>query len=205
MIEGSTLALEHRAPIYSWLSRLLVREIQPSDWEALRSQPIRSILVRLEPNLATELGRDLCKANREELDEEFARLFLLPGGVSPFATHWIASTSKEQQEKTRDEISVLVERSLAAIGRSPIHDEPWGRIPKDHIAVLFDLIAEAEASSDVRDREVAAHLDRELLGEWIASFGNALEEQARNPLYRALGGVVVALHSPAPGLSNPDT
>jgi TorA maturation chaperone TorD len=194
MTEAVTLELNQRAPIYAWLARLLVREIQAPDWDALRAEPIRGILARLEPALDAELDNELTSLAQENLHAEFARLFLLPGGVSPFATQWISDHS--MRDRTRDEITGLIKRSLSALGRMEIHQEPWGRLPSDHIAVIFDVVAQADASSDPRDRKVAAHLDRELLGAWLGSFGRTLSEQAHHPLFRALGEVLVGLHPP---------
>lgn len=194
------LELAERAPIYAWLSRLLVREIQAEDWDEIRSVPIRSILGRLDPLLHDDLATALSPERKEALAEEFARLFLMPGGASPFASSWLApGASQEERSSThnrsRDEITLLVGRSFVALGREPIQREPWGRLARDHVAVILDLVARAQASNETADRELAAHLDRELLGAWLTSFGRALDERARVPLYRALGRLLTSLHA----------
>lgn len=192
-VESGGLDLADRGPIYAWLSRLLALELDGEEWEGLRLEPVRSILVRLDRNLGDELARPLTSSKRETYAEEFARLFLLPAGVSPFASSWIGES--DVRDRTRDEIAAFIDRVYRAVEREPIDAEPWGRLPRDHIAVILDLVAEAQRSTAPGDREVAAHLDRELLGPWIARFGRVLGDRARVPFYRALGRLIAALHS----------
>jgi hypothetical protein len=47
-------------------------------------------------------------------------------------------------------------------------------------------------------KEIARHLDQELLGPWLIDFGLALEESSREPLYRAIGQFLVELHTAGP-------
>ena len=192
-VQSGGLDLAVRGPIYSWLSRLLAQEVDGQEWEGLRLEPVRSILVRLDPNLEDELARSLTSSKREAYAEEFARLFLLPGGVSPFASSWTGES--DALDPTRDAIATFVDQVYLAVGREAIEAEPWGRLPRDHIAVILDLVAEGQRSTDPAHHEVAAHLDRELLGPWIARFGDALGDRARVPLYRALGRLIAALHA----------
>jgi hypothetical protein len=94
----------------------------------------------------------------------------------------------------------LVERSFVAIGREPVDREPWGRLARDHVAVILDLVSQAECSQDSEHREVAAHLDRELVRPVLRLFGPALRDRAHEPLYRAIGLLIISLDS----LDSPD-
>jgi TorA maturation chaperone TorD len=194
------LDLSERAPIYAWLAPLFVREIDATTWQELQSDPLRSILTRLEPSLDAELELELLSERASELDEEFTRLFLLPGGVLPVATAWLETSGEGQEsekppeEAIREGIVQLVGHGFEALGREPVRAEPWGRLPLDHISLLFDLVSCGATSSTPSDLETAHYLDRELLGEWLERFGRALSEQANEPIYRALGRLLYSMH-----------
>ncbi|WP_279244632.1 TorD/DmsD family molecular chaperone [Candidatus Litorirhabdus singularis] len=194
MTSASLMDLAERAPIYAWLARLLVCEIDAEAWRQLGTA--RDVLVQLEPALADELAGQLTPSRCEDLAEEFARLFLLPNGVSPFASSWIAEN--QASESIRDEISMMVGQGLLALGHQAVHREPWGRLPQDHVAVLLDLVASAQLSNDATANEIAGHLDQQLLGAWLLAFGSALAQSSREPLYRALGQLTVELHTVSP-------
>lgn len=194
MSEGKRLELAHRAPIYAWLARPLIGEVDAELWRELQREPFRTLLLRLEPSLEEGFGHALSEASRNAHAEEFARLFLLPNGVSPFASSWLDGSGLP--ERGRDELTALVESGYAGFGRSPDDAGAWGRVPRDHVAMILDLVALAEFSSDRDDAEIAAHLDNQLVGDWIDRFARALAENARLPLYRALGRLLAELHAP---------
>lgn len=194
------LSLAERAPIYAWLAIRFSREIDAVAWAELRSEPLRSILVQLEPALAQPLSLPLSMETEEMLAEEFARLFLLPNGVSPLATPWVASMSGREPSLVRDDLTAIVRNGFEALGRKPSGAEPGGRLPLDHVALLFDLVAVSavQGSMDSSDLAIAHHLDRELMNEWLVPFGESLTSKARHPLYGALGQLIADLHgSPA--------
>lgn len=197
------LSLAERAPIYAWLATQFTREIDAVAWAELRSEPLRSILVRLEPTLTQPLSLPLSTETKENLAEEFARLFLLPNGVSPLAAPWIASASGRDPSQVRDDLTTIVGNGFEALGRKPSGSEPGGRLPLDHVALLFDLIAvsAAQGAMDSSDLAIAHHLDRELMNEWLVSFGETLASKARHPLYRAIGQLVADLHA-SPGVAS---
>jgi len=205
------LDLNERAPIYAWLATLFVREIDATTWEGLRSYPVRSILTQLEPSLDAELEHALLSERAAELDEEFTRLFLLPGGVSPLASAWREESGENRQpdkrpeESIREGIAQLVGHGFEALGREPVRAEPWGRLPLDHVSLLFDLVSCGATSSTPSDLETAHHLDRELLGEWVGRFGRALSEQADEPIYRSLGRLVYSMHGTTESMLSPRT
>lgn len=180
-----SLDLPTRAPIYGWLAQRLAREISPEDWHLLRNEPLRSILGRLDFELAAELEEDLTPEARDALAEEFARLFLLPRGVPPLASHWVAT--RDRREAERRKIAGFVEGGLLALGRKPLNVEPWGKLPFEHLAVVLDLVSVAAAGADPEDRRLGGNLEQELLVPALRGFGAALSRESKTPLYRAIG------------------
>ena len=185
------LALEERAPIYAWLANFFVCEIDHETWNALQADGIRETLIRLEPRLKFDFDNPLTSEPLENLREEFSRLFLLPNGVPPFASSWASEGNANHQ--TADEIAQLVDQSLLALGRESVHRAPWGRLQRDHVSVILDLVASAAISHDPRDQELGAHLERELLAPWFTTFGRTLASRAQNPVYVALGRLIASV------------
>lgn len=189
------LPLEARAPIHAWIAIALARELEPREYARLRQEPLRGLLARLEPSLGIEQERasqPSAEAEEDALRAEYARLFLVPGGVSPRVSAWLEG----DQERIASDLATLVARGYEAIGRAPRSSEPWGRLPLDHAALVFDLMAHAAGSDSAADREVARHLDETLLAGWPPAFGEALAARATHPIYRALGRLIAALHAP---------
>ncbi len=178
-----------RAPIFRWLARLLVVEVDATLWSELRSEPQRSIWSRLDPALAVQLAHPLDADREAALQEEFARLFLLPGGVSPVAHRWLEGDPVANRER----VLGLAREALQRLDRAPIQAEPWGRLPLDHGALLLELVATA---ADIQ-ADLAAELERTLLEPWLPAFGASLAEEAREPVYRAAGRLVAGLDAAA--------
>jgi TorA maturation chaperone TorD len=64
----------------------------------------------------------------------------------------------------------------------------------DHLACVFDVVSESIASGEPMQVEVAIHLDTELLGPWLVSFGERVRTLAETPFYRAIGSIITELH-----------
>ncbi len=189
-----SLSLAERAPIYAWLAPLFAQEVGADLWATLRMPGVRDLLAGLDPEFEPWIAQPLSPELAEECAAEFARLFLLPGGVPPFASAWIDGN----REQLGAELSATVLRSCEVLGREPRRAEPWGKLALDHLGLLLDLTSESSRSHDALDREVGEHLAAEMLGEWLVPFGSALSKKARLPLYRALGRCVEMLHQGEP-------
>lgn len=167
-----------RAPIDRLLSRILLREPDAELEELLQASGLVS---RLDDSLDLEAHA-----------EEFARLFLLPGGVPPFASAWLEG----ERERLGAQFVGFVNEALAALGREAERAEPWGNLPRDHLALLLDLSANAAASDDPEDQALGEHLCEQAIEPWVGAFARALVAQSRCPLYRLTGELLLQLHAP---------
>ena len=173
----SPLTTAERAPIERCVARLVLRELDPAAAAQLGAPPLADLLAKLDPEVPASLNP--WTADREEAArEEFARLFLLPGGVSPCASAWLPG----EREALGARLATLITRALEALGRRRAQDD---RLPLDHLALLLELEATRAVGDIVR---------REALGPWVARFGAALRAQAKLPIYRAAGTLLELLH-----------
>lgn len=191
------LSLPERAPLYDFAARLLVTEIDASTWSAITAEPLRGFLDKAHPGFAAWAEGGFDDARRDALAEEFARLFLVPGLVPPFATRWLVRTigDDEAREKTRSEIASIVALACDGLGLSAERDGPGGNLPPDHAALVFAIAAEAAKQPGAADDPVLTRFDETLLGPGWAAMGEALIEHARVPLYSALGVLLRELHA----------
>jgi TorA maturation chaperone TorD len=184
-VRSESLTVRERAPIYGLLTRLLVREVDAETWRALRDPVLVEFFEAAVPEFGRWISAEPEKERLDTLAEEFAKLFLVPGGVPLFASAWIEGDAR----KIADDLAGFVSAALETLGREPLRAEPWGRLPLDHLALWMDLIATASAESP----ELASHLEEELMGPWVIALGRALEQKATAPLYRGVGALLQAL------------
>lgn len=160
---------------------LLVREVD-NDIASLLTDPAVAPAFELA---APALNRSLTPWTEDRAlaaAEEFARLFLLPGGVPPFGSVWLPAPAHWQD----------IERTVAEVrqdlGLTSAPDAWGGRLPTDHLAVLLDLAAECGRTDPV----CAAAFLRTTVHPWHEGFAAALIEAARHPVYQALGGLLLS-------------
>lgn len=187
------LTLAERGPLYALASRLLVAEVDAVLWSELAMPPLSSLLAQMDDALGTAFADDFTAEREEELAVEFARLFLLPGGVAPYASEWLAQ--EDQRAASREEIMMLVREVLTALEIEPNPEGPGGRLPLDHVGLLFEVAARAASETDEATQTIAGPLEEQLFGRAWQGFGRALEREAREPLYRALGRLIADIHA----------
>lgn len=142
--------------------------------------------------LAQALGEAFDAQPLEELQIDYTRLFLNPGGpvAAPYESAWLAGRDPMQV----DEITRSVLDSYRQGGYDV--DLSFRDLP-DHIAAelefLYTLVfreARAAASGNDAERAEAIDLRRRFvdqhLGRWIGSFAAALRDGGETALYRAL-------------------
>ncbi|MEM9175519.1 MAG: hypothetical protein AAGC67_09815 [Myxococcota bacterium] len=192
------LPLAERAPVYDFAARLLASEVDAATWSAFTTEPLRSILDKARPGFARWAEGEFDAARRAALDEEFARLFLVPGLVPPLAARWLVETIGDEaaREATRAEVANIVALACEGLGIDAKPDGPGGRLPPDHAALIFAIAAEAARRPHAEQDVLLARFDETLLGPGWAAMGDALVEHARQPIYAALGVLIRELGEP---------
>ncbi len=175
-----------RAPIDFLLARLLLEELDAPLVDGLRRREVMTVLKTAEPGIDTYLEGweidDRATASREE----FARLFLLPGGVTPRASAW---------ESGQGCASDLVNHAMLDLGRRVTTESRVGNVPIDHLGFVLDLAASAATSADSEDRKTGDRLYTHALGDWVVRFADALQSKAQTPVYRCVGRLVRLLNT----------
>ena len=169
------------AAVHLLLASLFLREADAPLLAQLATPDIADVLDLLEPGARAYLQEtDWSEAARDELAAEYARLFLLPKGVSPYAVSWLPGEEGAVRARLGDEIGAL----QAALRVRPA-DLGLGNVPADHIGMLLALAAVAlERETAPADGGLAARVHA-LLGAWAPQFAASLLEGTGNPLYRA--------------------
>lgn len=186
-------SLAEKGPLYALASRLIVAEVDDALWSSLALAPLPSLLGKLDPALSEMLGHALTEQQEEALAVEFARLFVLPGGTAPYASQWLAA--KDDQAASREEIISLATQVMTILEIEPSSVGPGGRLPIEHVGLLFEIAAHAAQSADPSVRSILAPLETQLFGPAWQSFGQAIEQFAEQPVYRALGRLISAMHT----------
>lgn len=178
----ATLPATGRAGILSLLSRLLLEEVDVRLLEELSREEVRGGLEALEPGVGGEIAaaREDAAA-REALDVEYCRLFVLPGGVPPYAAAWAAAD--DDPSAARFAHGERLGTLLDVLGLR-LQDFGRGRVPADHAGIALALAAVAHAK-DAEGDVAASALD--LLRPWGARFAAALAARSEARLYAAAG------------------
>lgn len=190
------LTPRERAPIDRLLAALIVREVDRATWIGLRADPVVAFFEIGDASFREWIQAEPTDERLEALAEEFARLFLLPGGVPPYATAWLDG----DRDRRSEELSGCVQRAFDRLGHAPIEAEPWGRLPFDHLALVLELVATASESERTVESgaSMGAALRRQLLEPWVDRFATALQARADSPLYRMVGAMLTALNDAEP-------
>lgn len=146
----------------------------------MRQPALLEPLQKLEPTLESWLGEEPWSAERQdEADADFCALFVLSPETSPCASAWIG----DEPARVGAALAERVQRWCDALGIS-ISDEPLGRVPRDHVAVLCGLLAHAWLSGP-QGAPLADEILTQGLTPWVHRFADAVQQKTSNPLYRA--------------------
>ncbi len=168
------------------LARIFLKEVDAALLRALAEPRVVEVFETLE--LEFERFIDPASWDEATFDDhaaEYARLFLLPGGASPYAAAWKSGDDGAVRAALNHEISSL----YAALRLEPI-DAGMGNAPSDHVGMLLSLCAAAgqiDASGDLHARA------RALLEDWAPSFAEKTRSLSTSPIYRAAARVLIAL------------
>lgn len=190
-------SLAERAPLYRFAARLLAQEIDETLWASLGREPLRGVLGAMDERLAEAFETPLTRARKEQLDEEYARLFLLPGRVPPFAPHWLAD--RADRKSALDSITTVVTQAIRALGIDGASPLQRTNLPHDHAAWIFSLAAEFGEGATAANDGWGALFEAAALGPGWGDFGRALSQEAKEPIYRVLGDLLAFIHPEIPG------
>ena len=181
------LSAPEQALVYRLCARLLLRELDAATVATLLAPGVaESLEAAASGTTASLAGWDA--AATEAHAEEFTRLFLIPGGVSPRAAAWGAG----ERERLGAGVAREVRALLPALGRRVDAPAGVGRLPEDHVALLLELAAcGLEGADPARGLAFVAAA----VTPWAQPFGLALGERAALPIYRALGTLIAQLHA----------
>jgi len=178
------------APLYALLARISLLELDRELIDLLREPGLIEVLDKVEPGCRADIIREWSDADLEAAAEEYSTLFLLPDGVMPRASVWIADEERETAEARIDE---LVGRVLEALGVTP--DGVLTRVPRDHLGFLLHLAAVALDDEDEAARTVAGGLIDQALAPWVGRWAQAVLARAEQPVYRAHARLLSAMLS----------
>ena len=168
-----------RSSLHGLLARLFLKEADPDLLRELARPEIAEVVEQLEPGFEAFVARDFDEAALDELAAEYASLFLLPGGVSPYTAAWMEGEEGAVRAHLEEQITVI-QQSL----QIEAADFGLGKVPSDHIGMLLALAAvalEREPSGDLAERTLS------LLAGWAPRFADEVAQRADSPLYRVAG------------------
>ena len=174
------------APLYELLARLLTSEVDAALLSALRAPEAAGLMERLAPGFMGE------EVDLDALAEEFAALFLIPGGTPPFASAWAPEGAPDELP---ERIATFIHRAMEALAVE--QSGAAGRLSLDHAGLLCALVARG-LQGDEEHQELARHVREEALAPWAPRLGEALKGKATSCVYRATGELLVTLHDDAP-------
>lgn len=169
------LPLHVRASTYRLIAGLLLEEVNERTLELLREPSVRHVFETLSPGCGDYLDKQWDEATFDAAAADYCELFVLPGGVSPFAVAWTEGDPSTNPGQWAAHIQEAYAVAGLELGDSSI--------PPDHIAAILVLYA---AIDDTGEVESTILIDKGLLDDWILRFAQRLESITQNPLYLAV-------------------
>ena len=172
----------------SLLARLVLKEVDAELLEVLRAPDLVEALDQAVPGTRAFLAREFGPEEFDDCAADFATLFLLPGGATPYA----ASYFEGDAGAARAQLANRVAEALDVLQIEP-RDFGLGNVPMDHAGMLLALWAVAidRATGTTLPERVQA-----LLEPWLGTFAQAIVKTAKTPIYQATGEVLATLASP---------
>jgi TorA maturation chaperone TorD len=169
-----------RARLIEVCSRLLLLELDADTRDALRHPGLLGPFNALEPGFDAWLGHEPWESERsDEADADFCELFLMGKHTSPCASAWIGDEPAVIGAAFHEHVDGWCDDLHLTLS-----DQPLGRVPRDHVAVLSGLLAHALLHGDAGAR-LADEIITHGLAPWLSRFVAAVLANTDNPLYRA--------------------
>ena len=124
-------------------------------------------------------------AGREELLDEYERLFVGPGRTPcpPYESLWLQDPSRSERGRLMGAASAAVADLYQRLG---VDVSASARELADHVAIEWEALAYASRSDDPDAEPVATSLLAEHLALWLPPFCDAVEQHAQIAYYGAL-------------------
>lgn len=189
--QTSGAELRAQSGLYMLMARCLEAEVDRELLTLLRG-PVGETL----RELGLDPGDDIAQADEAQvladLAEEFAALFVVPGGVMPYRS--VFETGRFFQ--TQADLACAAYRDAGFVFRN----QHSGEFP-DHVAVMLGFIGHLlEQTADARelgDTETAEDRERrrvrflrQQIGPWVIGWSRRARNCARHPFYRAILALV---------------
>lgn len=176
-----------RSSVYSLLSTLYLKEVTPEILSFLKGNEISAILEGLGMDISSIVKNNSEEKLLDELSEEFAALFIVPGGIKPYES--VGLKGLLCQEPSFEVEEFYKRCGLEVKGES-------GLLP-DHLGMELLFIGylagkEAEAWDNNDDETAAKWLDYENdffethINRWVLDFLRDMERLSFHPFYEGL-------------------
>lgn len=182
-------ATQHKN-LYGLLGRCLISELDLQTVQSLQSPAIAEVLTTLDAELGPYLSKAWNQAEFDNAAAEYCALFVLPGGVTQVASHWVPGPTEQNGHK----IVAGVEQILENFGLQ-VEQQRMGNVPKDNVGLLLLLAAELFALDASEASTHGQQFVANYVTPWALDFGAALRDRNSTPLYRAIGELLVLLHA----------
>jgi len=183
---------ESRNRVYLLLSTLLTKEVTPELLAILKNEMVAAAFGELDPDIACYLNDQESQKLLNDLAEEYAALFIVPGGISP---HESVRLHGMLNQKPAWEAEAFYRR-----GGLVISDEC--RLMPDHLGMELEFMGylagrEAEAHAKQDEEEAAKWIGlqgdffQNHIDNWAFSFLTDLQRYAFHPFYKGLGSLTI--------------
>ena len=179
-----------RSSVYRLIATLYLQEMTEDAIKALRSEAVASSLKELGVDLDASLPTGTATDMKELLDvlaEEYAALFILPGGLSPHESVRLKGLLCQSPEQD----------ARAFYKKCGVEYQADSTVFADHLAVEIEFMAyltekEATALDEGDDNEATRWLEferdffRDHIEGWVFAFLDDLATYARHPFYKEM-------------------
>ncbi len=183
---------ESRNRVYLLLSRLLMKEVTPDLLAILKSEMMAEALGELGFDIKFYLNNQESQKLLDDLAEEYAALFIVPGGISPHESVCLQGMLNQKPAWEAEEFY----RRCGLVIRDEYHLMP------DHLAMELEFMGylagrEVEARAKQDEKEIAKWLGlqgdffQNHLDNWAFSFLKDLRKYAFHPFYKGLGSLTM--------------
>jgi putative dimethyl sulfoxide reductase chaperone len=183
---------ESRCRVYRLFSSLLMKEVDPGMLAALKGDGMAEALGELAPGIKDILDSDEPEKQQDDLAEEYAALFIVPGGIPPYESVRLHGL---MNQKPAWEVEEFYRRCGLVV-------KEGCRILPDHLGMELEFMGylaekEGDAQQCRDEREFAkwsgfqkeffqGHID-----PWAFDFLRDLQRLAFHPFYKGLASLIV--------------